>query len=140
MSIKTIKVNDSLPDRVEVAIDEVKEELIKYLNENDPDEVPCISNDLDYSGAIHEIVDGCVPIYTHEIETAWYLHGQELESAYENAGVGHNPRENNGMAAIYFYIMDEVNEWYSNNAEDLFDTYKEEQADAEKLKEEQAND
>jgi len=139
MTTRNIQVEDTLPDRVEVAISEVKEELIKYLNENEPDSCPDL-NDLDCSGAIHEIVDGCVPIYTHEINTAWYLHGQEIEAAYENAGVGNNPRENDGMAAIYFYIHQEVCEWFSNNAEDLFDTYKEEQGDAEKLKEEQNND
>jgi hypothetical protein len=139
MTTRNIEVEDTLPDRVEVAISEVKEELIKYLNENEPDSCPDI-NDLDYSGAIHEIVDGCVPIYTHEINTAWYLHGQEIEQAHFDAGVGDNPRENDGMAAIYYYIHQEVCEWFTNNAEDLFDTYKEEQADAEKLKEEQNND
>jgi hypothetical protein len=139
MTTRNIEVEDTLPDRVEVAISEVKEELIKYLNENEPDSCPFF-DDLDYSGAIHEIVDGCVPIYTNEIMTAWYLHGREIEAAYRDAGVGDNPRENDGMAAIYYYIMDEVNEWYSNNAEDLFDTYKEEKEDAEKLKEEQNND
>jgi hypothetical protein len=134
MTTRNIEVEDCLPDRVEVAIDKVKEELIKYLNENDPEKIPCLSNDLDYSGAIHEIVDSSVPIYTHNIETAWYLHGRELERAYFNAGVGDNPRENDGMAAIYYYIHQEVCEWYSNNAEDIFDTYKKEKEDEENMK------
>jgi hypothetical protein len=78
---------------------------------------------LDYSGAIHEIVDVSVPIYTKEIEDTWYLYAPELEEAYENAGCGDNPRENNGMAAIYYYIQEKVGEWYSDNAQDLFDEW-----------------
>jgi hypothetical protein len=75
-----------------------------------------LGNDLDYSGQVHEIVDGSVPIYNKEIEDTWYLHGNQLEEAYENAGVGDNPRENSGMTAIYFYIHEQVAEWYHKNA------------------------
>jgi hypothetical protein len=130
-----IEIEDTLPDRVEVAIDEVKEELIRYLNANNPDMTPDL-NDLDYSGTIHEIVDGCVPIYTHEIETAWYLHSRELQQAYFDAGVGDNPRENDGMAAIYYYIDQQVREWYDENADDVMDTFEKEQNDAKNMEEE----
>lgn len=68
-----------------------------------------------------------MPIYTGEIEDTWYLYGSRLEEAYENAGVGENPKENDGMAAIYFYIMDKVQEWYQDEAQDIFDAWKEEQ-------------
>ena len=121
---RTIEIDDTLQERVDSAIEDVKQELLSYLDENrDTDKVPCINNDLDYSGAIHEIVDGSVPIYTKEIEDTWYLYASELEEAYENAGCGTNPRENNGMAAIYYYISEKVNEWYSNEAEDIFDEW-----------------
>src|SRR5438046_2547968 len=105
---RQIEIDDTLPDRVESAIDDVRQELLRYLNENQPGDVPDLGNDLDYSGAIHEMVDGAVPIYTYEIRCAWFLHQSELESAYENAGVGENPMENDGMAAIYFYIDQQV--------------------------------
>ena len=125
---RTIEIDDTLDNRVECAIDEVKAELENYLNNNpDTDSVPCLNNDLDHDGAIHSIVDSSVPVYTHEIKTAWFLHGSELEEAYENAGVGENPMENDGMAAIYFYIMDKVREWYYNNtdgAEYVFECWK----------------
>jgi hypothetical protein len=120
MGKRNIEVNDVLPDCVQSAIESVEEELREYIKENTPDECPDLGNDLDYSGAIHEIVDGAVPIYTSEIEAAWFLHGNDLEEAYENAGVGENPRENNGMAAIYYYIHEKVCEWYAENAEDIF--------------------
>lgn len=51
-----------------------------------------------------------MPIHTCDIKAAWFLHGGELEDAYENAGIGNNPRENDGMTAIYCYIQEQVNE------------------------------
>jgi hypothetical protein len=121
---RTIEIDDTLDNRVECAIDEVKAELENYLKENpDTDSLPCLNNDLDYGGAIHSIVDSSVPIYTHEIKSTWYLHSSELEEAYENAGVGDNPMENDGMSAIYFYIMEKVQEWYNNEAEEVFEKW-----------------
>ncbi len=125
MTKRAIEIEDSLDERVESAIDDVRQELLNYLKDNpDTDELPDLGNDLDYSGAIHEIVDGSVPIYTSEIGDTWYLHAWELEEAYENAGVGENPRENDGMAAIYYYIYDKVYEWYQDKAQDVFDEWK----------------
>ena len=131
MTQVTITLNDTLQDCVDGAISEVKQTLLDYLEDHsdldpDIDDVPCLSNDLDYSGRIHEIVDGAVPIYTQEIETAWFLHGSDLEQAYENAGVGDNPRDNDGMAAIYYYINEKVGEWYEGNAEEIFEEWREE--------------
>lgn len=124
---RTIEIEDTLQERVDSAIEDVKQELLSYLSDNKPDSLPCLNNELDYSGAIHEIVDGSVPIYTKEIEDTWYLYSSELEEAYDNAGVGDNPRENNGLAAIYFYIQEKVGEWYSDNAQDIFDEWQEAQ-------------
>lgn len=122
MTKRTIEIDDVLPDCVDSAIQEVERELREYLADNpDCDETPCLHNELDYSGAIHEIVDGAVPIYGGQIEAAWFLHGSDLEEAYENAGCGENPRENNGMAAIYYYIYEKVAQWYERNAEAIVD-------------------
>lgn len=120
---RTIEIDDILNERVESAIDQVKAELESYLEDNDCDSCPDLG-DLDYSGAIHEIVDGCVPIYTKQIKDSWYLYGDDLTEAYENAGVGDNPMENNGMAAIYFYIHEQVVEWFDSEAEDIFENFK----------------
>ena len=118
---RNVKIDDTLDERVADACDTVEELLKEYLHANpDTDDVPCLHNDLDYSGSVHEIVDGEVPIYTKEIEDTWYLYSNKLEEAYENAGVGENPRENNGMTAIYFYIHQEVCEWYEREDAGLF--------------------
>lgn len=114
-----VEINDTLAERVEQAIESVKEELAHYADENGTEEFPNIGI-LDYSGAVHEAVDGAVPIYTKEIEDTWYLHKTKLVEAYENAGVGENPMENNGMAAIYYYIQEQVYEWYADNAEECW--------------------
>ena len=122
---KTIEIDDTLQERVDSATDDVKETLLDYLDENpdmfedDDADPPCLSNDLDYDGRVHEIVDGSVPIYTNEIDATWYLYKSELEEAYENAGIGDNPLENNGMVAIYCYIEQAVAEWYNDNAADV---------------------
>lgn len=124
MTKRQVEIEDSLEERVQSAIDDVRTELENYL-ESHPDttSLPDLGNDLDCSGAIHEIVDSSVPIFTKEIEDTWYLYSNKLEEAYENAGVGDNPRENNGMAAIYYYMHDKVNEWYSKKAEEVFDDW-----------------
>jgi hypothetical protein len=142
MAKRTIEIDDCLEEQTESAIEDVKQALLDYLEKNpDTDSLPCLNNDLDYSGRIHEIIDGAVPIYTSDIEAAWYLYGSELEEAYENAGCGNNPRENNGMAAIYYYISDKVNDWYQNDAEEVFDEWREKrdaEVDAAKAEESQA--
>lgn len=123
---RVIEVEDTLNDRVDDAIDAVVDELNRFLEENpDTEVVPDLFNTLDYDGSIHEIVDSEVPIYTSEIEDTWYLYSNELEKAYENAGVGNDSRENNGMSAIYFYIMEKVSQWYYENAEDIFEEWRE---------------
>lgn len=115
---------------VDGAIEEVKDELLDYLKENpDTDELPDLGNDLDYSGRIHEIVDGSVPIYTKEIEDIMYLHGNDVEQAFDDAGIGDKSSDGwpSGWkaAAIYCYIDQEVRSWYSDNAQDVFDEWKE---------------
>jgi hypothetical protein len=121
-----IEVDDALPGCVQRAIDQVEEALTSYCREEDPDEVPCLFNDLDAGGNIHEIIDGACPIWDAEIKAAWFLHENELESAYENAGVGDNPRHGNGTAAIYYYIHQEVSEWYEKNAARIWTLTKQE--------------
>ena len=126
---RQIEVEDTLQECVDGAIQEVQEELQNYLKENpDTDSLPCLHNDLDYSGRIHEIIDSSVPIYTHEIESNFFLHGNEIEQAFDDAGIGTKDDEGWPMgwkaAAIYCYIEQEVCKWYSENAQDIFDDFK----------------
>jgi len=110
---RNIEVDDTLQESVDGAIEQTKDELLGYLKANaDTDELPDWG-ELDYSGVLHEIIDGAVPIYTAEIDAAWFLYSNALEGAYENAGIGDNSRDNGGMVAIYCYIEQQVQEWFA---------------------------
>lgn len=118
---QTIEIEDTLEENVESACDDVKTLLREYAEENpEEDEAPDLG-DLDYNGAVHEIVDSAVPIYTSEINDTWYLYHSQLEEAYEDAGVGGDSRDNDGMAAIYYYIEKKVHQWYDENAQLIVD-------------------
>jgi len=128
MSKRTIEIEDTLQGCVDSAIEQIKEALIEYLDANrQTDETPDWG-DLDYSGTLHEIIDGSVPIYTAEIRDIFYLHGDEIEEAFDNAGLG--PKEDANWpsgwkaAAIYCYIEQEAAGWFHDNAEEVFDEWK----------------
>jgi hypothetical protein len=109
MATKIIEIEDNLDEIVSSAKDDVKEEIKNYIEENH--EKPDYS-DLDYNGALHEIFDGAVPIYTGEINDLFYLYGNDFEEAFDNAGIGDKDDEHWPMgwkpAAIYCYIEQEV--------------------------------
>ena len=123
---RTIEVDDVLADCVQKVKDGILEALHDYLNDNpDTTEAPCISNDLDYSGRISELVDGAVPIYTRQIDTAHFLYGDDLEQAYEDAGIGDGNETNWKAVAIYCYLDQEGRSWYEDNKDELYDAWRE---------------
>ena len=114
-----IEIEDTFTSRCEGIFEQVTELVKSYKKDNPEESVPDLGT-LDYSGDIHEIVDSSVPVYTKEILDIWYLYRQELLSAYEDAGVGTNPNENDGMVAIYFLMQEKLAEWYAEKAEDIW--------------------
>ena len=97
---RTIGVDDTLQERVDSAIKELKDLFLDHLNENpETDTCPDVQ-DLDDDGRIHEIADSSVPVYNYEIEATWFLHKSELEEAYENHGLGDLPKR----------VWDKINE------------------------------
>jgi hypothetical protein len=130
MTTRTIEIDDTLQDCVDSATEDVGDLLKTWLVDNwdndddspEPD-TPCLHNDLDYSGSVHEIVDSSVPVYTAEITDIFYLHGQEVEDAFDNAGIGDKNDDDWPMgwraAAIFTYIEQSVAEWYDLEADDI---------------------
>ena len=124
---RTIEINDTLPEILSALQTDVRWVLKCWIHDNAKDEVlagenidtPCMSHDLDDSGAIHELIDGAVPVYYSEIDGLWYLYKSEFLEAYEGMGIGEDPTENNGMAAIYCYLQQEISNWYHENGEEL---------------------
>ena len=116
----TVELDDDLEERLENAIEEAKDALIWYLDNNHdmPHSLSDFCND-------HEIAGSATPCYTRDIETAWFLHANELEEAYENSGLGNNPREGDGTTAIYAYISQGLGEWFYNEAEGIYEDWKE---------------
>lgn len=128
MVIRTIEIDDTLPETIDSCIDDVRSELLNYLEEHpETEEVPDLYNDLDYSGAIHEIIDSSVPIYTSEINDLWYLYGYFFEEAFDDAGIGEKNDKCWPMgwkaAAIYCYIESQVQNWWYNNSKEVFDDW-----------------
>lgn len=133
MPKRTIEINDNLQETVDLTIEAVKDELERYLDLNKPNKLPCLNNHLDYSGAIHEIIDGSVPVYTGELEDTWYLYGDDLKQALDDSGcyaaddLAKLSNDQMIMSAYYFYLQDKVNEWYNSEAQAVFDEWLEKQ-------------
>ena len=121
---KQIEIDDTLQELVDGATEQLKDWLLEHLEDNpDTTSTPCMRNDLDNCGTVHEIIDGAVPIYYWEIDTIHFLHGNRVEEAYENSGIGDKTEENYKAIAIYCFIEQEVAEWYEENAEGIFDEW-----------------
>lgn len=130
MTKRTIEIEDNLDEIIESCQDDLKVMLNEYLDDTpDLDETPDLSNDLDYDGRFHELIDGAVPIYTKEINDLWYLYGDDFEESFDNAGIGEKSDElwPSGWkaAAIYCYLEEKMFTWYSENADDIFEEWKE---------------
>jgi len=98
-----------LNERVNIA----KEELKDWVDEQKASHKSKakIKDSDDFTEQLDSIADSNCPIYTWEIDEIWFVNKSELIEAYENAGLGDNPLENNGMTAIYCYIQEMLNEY-----------------------------
>ena len=128
----TVTLTDKLPELIKSAVDEVEILLGEYWEDCDGEEFPCLNNNLDCDGRVHQIVDGTVPIYTHELDALEYFHGrsgrerldEEFGPSKEEAGKEGWPM-GKFPAAVYQLIMDGVNTWYQDDAEDIWDGWDE---------------
>jgi hypothetical protein len=98
-----------LNERINMA----KEELKDWIDEQKASHKSKakIKDSDDFTEQLDSIADSNCPIYTWEIDEIWFVNKTELVEAYENAGYGDNPLENNGMTAIYFYIRQMLNDY-----------------------------
>jgi hypothetical protein len=126
MTIRQIEIEDNLQEIIDSCIDDLKDMIISYLNDNpDLDEAPGLFNDIDHNGAFNELIDGAVPIYTGEINGLWYLYSDEFEEAFDNAGLGSaDDFDNYKQVAIYCYLEQEISLWYEENKDDIYDEWK----------------
>ena len=113
-----IDIEDVLPGRVNIVLKEVQAEIKKYLATHNLTE--CDLYDINDRGELYEIIGICVPSDPKHIKDAWYLHGKELEEAYFEMKEGSNPLDHDGVTAIFCYLEKKVNEWFDQNAHQLF--------------------
>jgi hypothetical protein len=127
----TVQLTDRLPEIIKSTWDDVVELLKTYFIEHDSsDDFPCLHNDLDYSGAVHELIDSAVPIYNAELsELAYFHHDAAMAALSEqfgsDAAVGDWPM-GPFAAGLYCLIEEGINEKWHEEAEDLWDSWIEE--------------
>jgi len=121
-NIQLVEIQDTLNQRVKDTAEEVVDDFLTNM----PDTYDELDELAQEEGIPEDIFDTIIsyaasntPIYTKEIEDTWYLHSCELEQAYENAGIGDNPRENNGMTAIALYIEHEARDIVEEHIENI---------------------
>ena len=125
MTERTITIKDDLKDRVDGVLDEIRDLIREYIEENSIDDADNLElSDLDHNGAIHDLIDSAVPVYYSDIDALWYLYKDEFTTAYENAGIGSDPLENNGMTAIFCYISEQVYDEYTEVIGDITALYR----------------
>lgn len=118
---RTIEIDDQLPDAIDSAFDDCVDAIKEYYRDD-----PLPESTIDLHDSLQDdftsIFDSAVPVYTYQINCIWLVYGPELEEAYENAGIGENPRENDGMTAIYYLIEEKVTErlkeWLENQSDE----------------------
>ena len=127
-----VEIETDLNELEGAAIDEIKQSIAWLLKENEIDETMDkydIIEVLEYDGTLHEIIDGSVPVYTHQLEALFFVHKWDLMEAFDNAGICtvdevlKNPDSYTlGLegVAIYCYIEQEVNAWIEEDLEDWF--------------------
>jgi len=116
-------IESTLQETTSQAIDELKDILKEYWIENIDKEEICLSNDIDYDGRFHEMIDSSVPIYTHELKSNYFMHEDELEQALEDSGCyGNGDKIENRIAVChYFYIEQACWSWWHDNYQEIED-------------------
>ena len=132
MRTYTVEIKNDLNELVEDTRDEIKRAIAWLVSEGEIDE--SMDNDsimevLEYDGTKHEIIDGAVPVYTHELEALMFVHKWTLMEAFHDAGIGtvdevlKNPDSfvlGIEGVAVYCYIEQEVNAWIDEDLDDWF--------------------
>jgi hypothetical protein len=122
----TVQLTDRLPEIVESAWQDVTDLLREYFVENGGD-LPCLHNDLDYSGSVSEIIDSAVPIYTSELnELAYFHHDDAIATLIERFGSADGDWPSGPFAAgLYSLIEEGIDERWNDEAQKLWEEWTE---------------
>jgi len=122
----TVQLTDRLPELIDSAWQDVTDLLREYFIANGGD-LPCLYNDLDYSGSVGEIIDSAVPIYTSELsELAYFHHDAAIAKLVEIFGSADGDWPSGPFAAgLYSLIEEGINERWHDEAGDLWEGWAE---------------
>lgn len=117
----TVQLTDNLPEIIDSTWDDVVELLKTYFVEHGGD-LPCLHNDLDYSGAVTELIDSAVPIYTSQLnELAYFHHDAAIAALVKTFGSADGDWPLGTFAAGLYQLIDNgINEKWHEDAEDLW--------------------
>jgi hypothetical protein len=132
MRTYTVEIETDLNELEGAAIDEIKRSIEWFVSEGEIDnsmDADDINDVLEYDGTKHEVIDGTIPVYTHQLEALFFVHKHDLMEAFEDAGICtvdealNNPNIFQlGLegVAIFCYIEQSVNAWINDDLEEWF--------------------
>lgn len=120
----TVTLTDHLPSIIEGVWDDVTDLLKAYFLEHGGD-LPCLHNDLDYSGDVSSLIDSAVPIYTYRLnELAYFHHDEALQALRDQFGSIDGDWPSGPFAAgLYTLIEQAISDRWHEDAEGLWDDW-----------------
>lgn len=117
----TAQLTDRLDEIIDSTWNDVTELLKDYFITHGGD-LPCLNNDLDYSGDVTGLIDSAVPIYNSELsDLAYFHHDAAISALVEQFGSADGNWPSGAFAAgLYCLIEQGVNEKWYEKAEDLW--------------------
>lgn len=121
MQPTTAQLTDRLPEIIDSTWNDVVDLLKTYFVEHGGD-LPCLHNDLDYSGDVTSLIDSAVPIWTSQLnELVYFHHDAAIAALREQFGSADGDWPSGAFAAgIYTLIEQGVSERWHDEAEDLW--------------------
>ena len=117
----TAQLTDRLDEIIDSTWNDVTDLLKDYFVTHGGD-LPCLHNDLDYSGDVAGLIDSAVPIYNSELsELAYFHHDAALSALVEQFGSADGDWPSGAFAAgMYCLIEQGISEKWHEEAEDLW--------------------
>ena len=120
----TAQLTDRLDEIIDSTWSDVTDLLKDYFVTHGGD-LPCLRNDLDYSGDVAGLIDSAVPIWTSELnELAYFHHDAAINSLVEQFGSADGDWPSGVFAAgLYCLIEQGVSRRWDEDAEDLWEEW-----------------
>jgi len=119
---RNIEIDDTMQERIDSVNTEIKKRFDEIVKEN-PDYGKENGEDIyqEICDYLTEMCDAGTPIYNKEIDDLYYLYGNELENAYNNAGCYDTPPHNYRHVCIFFYLEQQAHDYL----QELLDEFEE---------------